>query len=386
MHEERIIRILKDCGIDVVASLPCDKARDLCFLLPDRFPHVSLTREEDGVGVCAGAYLAGKRPAMVIQSSGLGNMLNALMSLTRTYELPLPVIASWRGVYRETIPAQVPFNSAIPSLLGAVGIPFRIINEPEELGVIGEIVTQAYTHNTPAVALVSPRCLEETGPQIPGSCTPQSPFSRKKEISISYTRTVPEPVMTRYDAIREIAGVLTDEAVIANIGIPSKELYSARDRDLNFYMLGSYTQASPIGLGTALGTERDVLVLDGDGSLLGTGILPVIAGINPENLTIVCLDNGVFGSTGNQPTPAYGPADIELLAIGSGFRNTVKVHSGDDLRHAVQNRGLGPCFIHAIIRLGNATVPNLPLTPLQIRDRFMAAIKDSVRSQRFPFN
>ena len=57
--------------------------------------------------------------------------------------------------------------------------------------------------------------------------------------------------MTRYDAIRTIAGVTGDEVLVANIGVPSKELYAARDRPENFYMLGSYTQASAIGIGIA---------------------------------------------------------------------------------------------------------------------------------------
>ena len=63
---------------------------------------------------------------MVIQSSGLGNSLNAIMSLTKTYDLPLPIIASWRGVQDEIIPAQVPFNAAIPKILDATGSHIRL--------------------------------------------------------------------------------------------------------------------------------------------------------------------------------------------------------------------------------------------------------------------
>jgi sulfopyruvate decarboxylase subunit beta len=378
MHEDTIIGILKENGIDFVSSLPCDKARDLCFLLPDRFPHVALTREEDGVGVSAGAYLAGKRPAMVIQSSGLGNMLNALMSLTRTCDLPLPVIASWRGVYNETIPAQIPFNRAVPKILEAVGIPYAIISDSRSLGDIAGVIRRAYEEKTPAVALLSPRCMEGDGASPWGACGPGPLPSRSREMRFTYTRTVREPALTRYGAIREAAAVLSDEAVVANIGIPSRELYAVRDRDLNFYMLGSYTQASPIGLGIALGSHRDVVVFDGDGSILGTGILPVIAGSRPENLTIVCLDNGVFGSTGNQPTQAYGQADLELLAIASGFRNTCKVQTDEEIREALTGRRKGPNFVHAIIRPGNADVPNIPLSPAAIRDRFMAALGTNV--------
>ena len=130
MHEDIIIRHLRDQGITLAASLPCDKAKELFGLLPGSFETIDLLREEDGVGVCAGAYLAGRKPAMFIQSSGLGNMLNALLSLSRTYELPLPVIASWRGVYQETIPAQVPFNQALPGILKAADIPCFLVHQP----------------------------------------------------------------------------------------------------------------------------------------------------------------------------------------------------------------------------------------------------------------
>jgi sulfopyruvate decarboxylase subunit beta len=184
-----------------------------------------------------------------------------------------------------------------------------------------------------------------------------------------------DPVMTRYDAIRAIADVLDDEAVVANIGVPSKELYAANDRDLNFYMLGSYTQATPIGLGLALAADRDVVVLDGDGSLLGTAVLPVVAAEAPENLTIVCLDNGAFGSTGSQPTPAARLVDMELLARATGIRNTRKVQDERELGEAWEERGdRGPRFIHAVLKPGNAAVPNIPLNPAEIRERFVRAL------------
>ena len=183
--------------------------------------------------------------------------------------------------------------------------------------------------------------------------------------------------MTRFDAIRVIARHLAEQAVVSNIGVPGKELYAAHDRPLNFYMLGSYTQASPLGLGLAEGSDRDVWVIDGDGSILGTGILPVIGARQPENLTIFCLDNGAFGSTGNQLTPAYRDTDIELLAIAAGFRYTTKAQSEAELSAVIGKLGRGPNFVHVLLKPGNATVKNIPLTPHEIRDRFSAAMKNS---------
>ena len=372
VREDCVLDRLSALGVDIVASLPCDRTRDLCALLPERLPVVDLTREEDGVGISAGLVLGGRRPVLHMQSSGLGNSLNAIMSLAVTFALPLPILASWRGVYHEAIPAQVPFNRAVPEVLAALGIPYTIIRGPEDEELIDRVVSDAYDSMHPHVGLILPSFWEgEEEVSLPERVFP----ARARESVLEYRREFFEPVMTRNDAIGVIAAGLNDEAVIANIGVPSKELYAARDRALNFYMLGSYTQATPIGLGLSLATDRDVVVLDGDGSLLGTAALPVVAAEAPANLTIVCLDNGVFGSTGGQPTPAAGLVDMELFARAAGTRNTCKVQDEVGLAEAWEGRGRGPTFIHVVLKPGNAQVPNIPLSPAEIRERFVRALR-----------
>jgi sulfopyruvate decarboxylase, beta subunit len=371
MDENQIIGELKNQGIDLVCSIPCDKAKGLFYRLPDEFRHIGLTREEDGVGISAGAYLAGARPLVAIQSSGLGNMLNAILSLTVTFGLPLPVLASWRGCEGEKIPAQVPFNRPLPKILAAAGIACTEVSGPDAAPEIGRAVAAAYRDHLPHVILVKPDCIAETGVSAPAGSTAPRPFS------VCYTRGWRTPVMTRYDAIRTIAGVTDDEVLVANIGVPSKELCAARDRPENFYMLGSYTQASAIGLGMATARpDKRVTVIDGDGSLLGSAILPVIAASGRDNLTIVCLDNGVFGSTGNQPRPGQDRADLALMALGAGFTRVVTMHEPGELEGALAAKtGDGPLFVHARILPGNSDVPNISLSPAQIRDRFMAALE-----------
>lgn len=371
MDEDQIILELKKQGIDLVSSVPCDRAKGLFFKLPCEFRHIGLTREEDGVGISAGAYLAGARPAIALQSSGLGNMLNAILSLTVTFGLPLPILASWRGCEGEKIPAQIPFNRPLPGILSAAGIACTEVSRPDAPHEIGEAIAAAYQKKIPYVILIRPECLAETGCSAPSPAPVQRPFS------VCYERNWRTPAMTRYDAIRVIAGNVRDEVLVANIGVPSKELCAARDRPENFYMLGSYTQASAIGLGIAIARpDKQVIVIDGDGSLLGSAILPVIAAAGPKNLTIACLDNGVFGSTGNQPRPGQDTADLALMALGAGFTRSLTVHEPWELEAALAAKtGDGPSFIHVRIRPGNSDVPNISLSPAQIRDRFMAALK-----------
>lgn len=369
MFEENVIEILRDQGVDFVVSLPCDRTKDLCSLLEREFRYITIPREEDGIGICSGLALAGRRCILQMQSSGLGNSLNAIMTLPSLYSLPLPILASWRGVYHEKIAAQIPFNSKIPQLLSLYGIPCTIIGKPEELVKIGDVISDAMDHLRVHVALIIPGVWEGGGTAI------QYPFpARDQVINFSYSKKIKSPVMQRADAIRVIAELLSDELLVSNIGVPSKELYAANDRRENFYMLGSYTQATPIGLGLALGTGKQVVVLDGDGSLLGTSVLPVVSSEKPENLTIICLDNGTFGSTGNQCTPAYSMVDLELAARAFGIKNTCCVHTPEELASAFSSGEMcGPRFIHVIIRPGNTEVPNIPLSPGEIRDRFLSS-------------
>jgi sulfopyruvate decarboxylase len=375
MDENQIIDELKAQGIDFVSAIPCDRAKGLFFRLPEEFRHIGLTREEDGVGISAGACLAGARPLIALQSSGLGNMLNAILSLTSTYGLPLPILASWRGGTNEVIPAQIPFNRPLPRILAAAGIPCTIISGLNRTGEIGDAVAMAYKKQTPHVILIRPGCLEETGCALPA---PADGRTACHPVTFTYTREWKTPVMTRFDAIKMIAVRVTDEILVSNIGVPSKELYAAKDRRENFYMLGSYTQASAIGLGiAAVRPEKRVIVIDGDGSLLGSSILPVAGAAAPKNLTIVCLDNGVFGSTGNQPRPGCDTADLALMARAAGFEKIVTVHAPEELAIALlETADTGPSFIHVRILPGNSTVPNIPLSPEQIRDRFATALRN----------
>jgi len=119
-----------------------------------------------------------------------------------------------------------------------------------------------------------------------------------------------------------------------------------------------------------------VVVIDGDGSLLmNLGSLSTIAVAKPKNLTILAIDNGVHGSTGNQPTATSFGADLELIAKGAGFKKTHKVASKDELVSTVQNLKAGPNFIHVLAKPGNMEVANIPLTPVEIKRNVLEAME-----------
>lgn len=121
--------------------------------------------------------------------------------------------------------------------------------------------------------------------------------------------------MIRSEILSEIAPLLRDQLVVCNIGIPSQELHAIDDQPSNFYMLGTMGLASSIGLGLALAQPKPVVVIDGDGSVLtNLGTLPTIGNNAPPNYILMIIDNGSYGSTGDQPT--YTGKKTCLAGIG----------------------------------------------------------------------
>ncbi len=178
--------------------------------------------------------------------------------------------------------------------------------------------------------------------------------------------------MARYEAIEDIMKNIDDEIVVCNIGFPSRELYEINDRDKNFYMIGSMGLASSIGLGLALAKpDEDVVVIDGDGSLLmNMGSLVTIFANNPRNLTWIVIDNGAYGSTGNQDTYAQ-VLDLVNIAKSIGFKNSYDFKD-IDLKEVIKSDDAG--FMVYKTEAGNSTAPIIDLTPIEIKERFMKSI------------
>ncbi len=178
--------------------------------------------------------------------------------------------------------------------------------------------------------------------------------------------------MARYEAIQKIMESIEEELVICNIGFPSRELYEIDDRPKNFYMIGSMGLASSIGFGLAMAKpHKDVVVIDGDGSLLmNMGSLVTIFANNPSNLTWIVIDNGAYGSTGNQDTYAQ-KTDLVDIAKAVGFKNSFDF-TDINLKEVIRSDDAS--FIVYKTEPGNSDAPIIDLDPITIKERFMSSI------------
>ena len=133
-RDQLIFNALKSADYNFAVTLPCGMLKGLIRKVensPDII-HVPLAREEEGVGIAAGAYLGGKKPVMIVQSSGIANSLNSIASLSIAYQIPLLTIMSYRGSLYEFAPAQVPLGLGLEGILRSLGVPYYLLDDPEK--------------------------------------------------------------------------------------------------------------------------------------------------------------------------------------------------------------------------------------------------------------
>ncbi|WP_299963625.1 sulfopyruvate decarboxylase subunit beta [uncultured Roseobacter sp.] len=183
--------------------------------------------------------------------------------------------------------------------------------------------------------------------------------------------------MIRSEILREIAPILRDHLVICNIGLPSQELHMIDDQPTNFYMLGTMGLSSSIGLGVALAQDKTVISIDGDGSVLTNfGTLPTIANNVADNFILLIVDNGSYGSTGDQPTYTGKKTSLAAVAKACGCENVIECQDKDTgkvLQEAIDSKKM--TIIVSKCDSGNIKLPVITMDPVVIRDRFMKSVQ-----------
>ena len=181
--------------------------------------------------------------------------------------------------------------------------------------------------------------------------------------------------MIRKEAIELCLDEIKEQPIIAANGFISRDLFNAKDRNTNFYMIGSMGLASSIGLGVALKTpKKKIFVFDGDGNILmNLGSLTTIGSLKPKNLIHVVFDNSVHESTGSQPTNTNF-VSIEKIAKTCNYNHTFTTKTKNDFEKILRKikKLNGPIMIVVKIqKSNNKKSPRINYEPLEIKERFM---------------
>jgi len=153
-----ILDVLAEEGVRYLPHVPDKTISKLLEEAASReeFEPISLAREEEGVGVLAGVHLGGERGALLLQTSGMGNCLNAIGSLTAAQRFPFLAVVTERGGLAENVSTQIPFGYALPQILRSMGVQCHEIDDPAVVSKATRgAVTTAFVSRAPVVLLLT---------------------------------------------------------------------------------------------------------------------------------------------------------------------------------------------------------------------------------------
>jgi len=359
-------------GLEFFAGVPDSLLKDLCSVIEERTSgnsHIIAANEGNALALASGYYLATVKPGVVyLQNSGLGNLVNPLLSMNDSlvYRVPALLIIGWRGepgVSDE--PQHKRQGQMMLELLQVLRIQYAIIDSE----TTGEQLDSALED---ALA-----CMNQE----------KQPFAfvvRDKTFS-AYARSTAledDAQLTREAAIEQITRLIEPEAVVVSTtGKTSRELFEIRRKhgephDRDFLTVGSMGHSSQIALGISKAKPGlPVYCLDGEGALLmHMGALAVNGEQAGRFFTHIVLNNGAHESVGGQPNSARS-IDLAQLAMACGFREVYTVRDTEGLKAALRRIKAHdrPAFLEVKIKLGSRKDLGRPAsTPEQNKEGLMA--------------
>ena len=192
------------------------------------------------------------------------------------------------------------------------------------------------------------------------------------------TSKLPDAVLDRRQAMPALIPHPEEFLLVGGLAGAAQELTAMTGDGPNVFGLGGAMGAAPMmGLGLALAQpQRRVLVATGDGELLmNLSALATIALMAPKNLSIICVDNGHYGETGNQDSHTGMGVRLDTVATGCGFASVHIINSEADMEEGRRLlRADGLCFILLRVKEGPALKVKRSLNPMAIRNRFRKAL------------
>ena len=122
---------LKEKGFKFYSGVPCSILKTMLkeVAADKEIKYISAVRENTALGVASGAYLSGEKSCILIQNSGLGNIINALTSFNLIYKIPVLMFITWRGFEGQDAPEHIIMGKKMTRLLEDIGIPYAVLGE-----------------------------------------------------------------------------------------------------------------------------------------------------------------------------------------------------------------------------------------------------------------
>lgn len=372
---QEFVACLRANGVGFFSGVPDSLLKELCSCIAQESSaeqHIVAANEGGAVALALGYHLAtGNIPLVYFQNSGLGNIINPLLSLAdqEVYAIPMLLVIGWRGepgVHDE--PQHKKQGRVMLPMLDAMEIPFSLLSPELDRAdtTLKDAVAHARTSSTPYALVVKKDTFK--------------PFTAFQPESPSFP-------LSREEAIHQVIEGLDDrDVIVSTTGMPSREVYDYRRKKgsghhRDFLTVGGMGHASHIALGIALQQpDRSVYCLDGDGAtLMHMGALSLNGTLKAKNFKHIILNNGAHDSVGGQPTVGLA-IDFLSIARASGYRQVLRAQTKQELASGLTDlkRSSGPSLLEIRVRRGARKDLGRPATtPIQNKQAFM----DFVRSQ-----
>ncbi len=374
IESKKVFDLLVSEGFNFFTGVPDSLLKFFCAYISDnttKESHIIAANEGNAIGLATGHFLGSGSPALVyLQNSGLGNIINPLISLAdkEIYSIPMLIIIGWRGepgVKDE--PQHIKQGRITKNLLEALELNYFEIGPDLEnsVGIISSAIKLMKMNNEPTIILVKKNTFQKY--KLIEKNKDTSNFKREK-------------------AIKDIVDNLDkDSLIVSTTGMISRELFEYRvfrgdGHQNDFLTVGSMGHSSSIALGLALSTKKKKIVcLDGDGSLIMHLGSTAIQGVsNLSNFLHLVLNNGAHDSVGGQPTVAQ-KINLSQIVKNCGYKHVSTVTDSDQLVEKIneyKNYNEGPNLIEIIVCKGSRKDLGRPTQePKKNKDDFMNFIQ-----------
>jgi len=302
LDTEKFVELLITEGYTHLCVVPCSFAKNLinCSINnDDKLEYMPCASEAVACSVAAGLRMSGKKPIVVVQSSGLTNMGSCMTSLLKPYKVQFPIIVSWR-TYKEgdSEIQHAHLSTELPRLIEAYGYGHEIMSSWNEVDAVSQINS---CESDFKVCVLKKNTFSKVDLE-PGNLLDLSKYPHRSE----YLKILNE----LYSG--------SDTVFIGTTGNTAREMYTLMPDTKTFYMAGNMGGAASVALGAAIG-GNDVIVCGGDAEfVMHMGALTT-AGRYKSKLIYLLFDNESNKSTGGQNTYQLH-VDYLTIAKASGWK------------------------------------------------------------------
>ena len=359
-----IINNFKKKKINFFTGVPDSVLKDLTGLFDANrnIKHIVAVNEGSAISIATGYHLSSKKiPCVYLQNSGLSNAINPIISIAhkKVYSIPMVLIIGWRGSPNKKDEPQHNVKGKITKkLLTLLNIKHCILRKKNDINKLNNLITYSSKNNTPVACLIEK---DTIFPKIKVKKSNKLKNFYRKDFIFSLLKNIKK-----------------NTKIISTTGYTSRELKQIRDEKNistgeDFYMVGGMGHSLMVAFGFSINSKKNVICLDGDGSLLmHLGSLRTLGKLGNKNIKHILLNNNSHESVGGQPTLASG-INFKSLIKSLGYKKYYKISNKENLSKNIKKflNSKGPSFLEVIISNGTINKLSRPRNLIKIKKNFM---------------